>query len=274
MWLSLSLDRALTLVSLLFGAIAIYLAVYFYRKTIRTKLLAIAYTEPIPLVVTFADLGVTYLDHQVKSACRVLILLWNKGTSPIEAGDFLEPIELRSPHPILRLEVLEKDAAVAASLDPQSRQIKIDLLRPGEAVTLVVEIAAESYRPDLQIQMKSADMSTITRALRGGNPQGFAALVLLVLLGLQAFFILSSKYFNQPVPETVNWQELTIGVVLVTVVLLINAGISYVTYKFVDKYYSSRLSPVAWRFFKVQLSAFTQHQKWIEFKKKLEEATR
>jgi hypothetical protein len=130
----MSIEGWLGVLGVIVGVLGILLAYIFYRKAIRTKVLAIAYTEPIPLLMTLANVSVTYEGTTISALSRVYVLLWNRGTAPIEASDFITPICFKSADPILKLKIHDKDAAVSAHLDLQTNTIAIDLLRPGEAI--------------------------------------------------------------------------------------------------------------------------------------------
>jgi hypothetical protein len=112
----MSIDTWLGLFGTISGFIGLFLAYYFYKKSIRTKVLAISYTDAIPLMMTMGDLQVVYEGVSLRALSRVYVLFWNRGTSPIESGDFLAPIVISSSEPILNLQIHDKDAAVAASL--------------------------------------------------------------------------------------------------------------------------------------------------------------
>jgi hypothetical protein len=100
-------DRWVGVIGLAIGLCACCLAYYFYRKTIRAKLLAIAYTSPVPLVV--ADAGIV-LPDEVKRT-RSFLLFWNKGTAPITESDFTRPIMIESPNEVTEVATFEKDPA-------------------------------------------------------------------------------------------------------------------------------------------------------------------
>jgi hypothetical protein len=138
----MTIDTWLGLFGLLSGLVGSFLAYFFYKKSVRTKVLAIAYTDPIPLMMTLGDLEVVYEGKVLTALSRVYILLWNRGTAPIETSDFLAPIAITTFEPILNLQIHDKDAAVSAILDEKSHSISIGLLRPGEAITLVAEITS------------------------------------------------------------------------------------------------------------------------------------
>ena len=89
----MSFETWLAIIGVVVGVLGIIVAYIFYRKTIRTKVLALAYTDPIPLVMTLGDITVEYMGVKIRALSRVYVLLWNRGTSPIEAQDFVAPIE-------------------------------------------------------------------------------------------------------------------------------------------------------------------------------------
>src|SRR5690242_5207201 len=124
----MNIDRWLALAGLIVAILGILLAFYFYRRTIRTKLLAIGSTESVPLIVS--------LDEQDDVACRSFILLWNRGSSPIEATDFVSPIRLRNSSALC---VYEKDATADVTVDTTSGAISVRLLRPSEGAILMVD---------------------------------------------------------------------------------------------------------------------------------------
>ncbi len=129
----MNIDRWLGILGLVSGVAGIALAYYFYFKTIRSKVLAIAYTHPISLVLPIHDVPPHYLKDS-NDPSRVFVLFWNRGTSPIERADFIEPIVVQPPDKVLRIVVHEKDAAAAATIEEIEGRISIDLLRPGEAI--------------------------------------------------------------------------------------------------------------------------------------------
>ncbi len=126
----MSIDTFLGLFGAVTGLIGLFLAYYFYKKSVRTKVLAIAYTDPIPMMMTLGNVEVMYEGVAMSALSRVYFLLWNRGTSPIEASDFLSPITIAASAPILNLQIQDKDAAAAVTLDHKARSVSIDLLRP------------------------------------------------------------------------------------------------------------------------------------------------
>jgi hypothetical protein len=170
----MSFEIWLAIIGIVVGVLGLIVAYVFYRKTIRTKVLALAYTDPIPLVMTLGDITVEYMGVNISALSRVYVLLWNRGTSPIEAQDFVAPIEYKLTDQILK--------ATSANLDSQTGILTIDLLRPDEALVVIAEVASETYRPDLQIQMKSSEMSTVIRGYRSAYPGAIAVITILLLV--------------------------------------------------------------------------------------------
>src|SRR6478609_1622227 len=113
----MTFDQALGAAGLVVGVVGIVLAVIFYRRTVRTKLLAIGVTSPSPLVFTTQDIVVDYMGHSIKALSRSYILFWNRGTAAIEHSDFLEPIKFSADAPMLTMEILDRDVASQVSLD-------------------------------------------------------------------------------------------------------------------------------------------------------------
>ena len=92
--MDIDIDRMLAVLGLVSGLAGLWLAFYFYKKTIRTKVLAVAYTNPLPLMPPIADVGAYYLGAEQKSLSRVFVLFWNRGTAPIESDDFINAISI------------------------------------------------------------------------------------------------------------------------------------------------------------------------------------
>jgi hypothetical protein len=146
-------DRWLAFAALLVAIIACILAYYFYRKTIRTKLLAIAYTDEVRTMVV--DTSSEFFEDQIGFARR-FVLLWNRGSAPIEESDFIEPIKIKTD--VQRVSIFDKDAAATVKLSERPGKITVQLLRPGEAIILELFVST-SENPNLEVNMKSADMS-------------------------------------------------------------------------------------------------------------------
>ena len=177
-------DRWLAAMALTVAVFGLLLAYYFYIKTIRTKVLGIAYTNPIPLILPLKEINVSYLGATQTALSRVFVLLWNKGTSPIESNDFIVPIKLQGGEKVLLLKAYDKDAAASVAVSFEDKTITVDLLRPGEAIILQIDAADDSYRPDLSIQMKSSDMSILL-----GQNRAFLLIVPAVLMGALTLFL-------------------------------------------------------------------------------------
>ena len=236
----MTIDTLLGLFGAATGLIGLFLAYYFYRKSIRTKVLAIAYTDPIPLMMTLGNLEVAYHGSSISALSRTYILFWNRGTAPIEASDFLSPIKVKASAPILKLEIHDKDAAASVTLDEHTRDLSISLLRPGEAITnpgmpntLVAELVSEGYRPDVSVEMKSSDMSTVTSGFHYLYPSlsGFFTFVIVYSAELMILFSLKNvigrsnhhplNFFPSSKPRnSFFFMGATIGLTLIGIILL------------------------------------------------------
>ncbi|MCA1431257.1 hypothetical protein I6F29_36025 [Bradyrhizobium sp. NBAIM16] len=277
----MTIDTFLGLFGAVTGLLGLFLAYYFYKKSVRTKVLGIAYTSPIPLLTTLGDLKVTYEGASISALSRVYILFWNRGTAPVEAADFLSPIKLDASAPILNLQIQDKDAAAAATLNAAARELTIALLRPGEAITLVAEVTSDSYRPDIAIEMKSADMSTFTSCLHYIYPAVAAFLTLMALFALELLILYSFReafptpdasktYFPfKEDPGLIVFMLATLGgmfaglCVLAILPTIAAAIVGHITKTVVSK----TITPVAWRFSEFNFSAMTMRPRLRQFKK-------
>jgi hypothetical protein len=272
----MTIDTWLGLFGTLSGLIGLFLAYYFYKKSVRTKVLAISYTDPIPLMMTMGDLEVIYEGAMLRALSRVYVLFWNRGTAPIETSDFLAPIVITTSKPILNLQIHDKDPAVAAILDEKTNSISIDLLRPGEAITLVAEVTSEAYRPDISVQMKSADMSTFISGLRTTYP-AFAGLFvgfLLILIEGVLLFSWGPPSHPPPSPDLFPDNPLLFGLVSMSVLVgaIIVLGffpilLGIAVQKLTKRIMSRTTTPVAWNFFELKFSAWTIRIKLNDFRK-------
>jgi len=269
----MSFETWLAIIGIVVGVLGILLglivAYIFYRKTIRTKVLAVAYTDPIPLVMTLGDITVEYMGVNISALSRVDVLLWNRGTSPIEAQDFVAPIQYKLTDQILKLEIYDKDMATSANLDSKTGILTIDLLRPGEALVVIAEIASETYRPDLQIQMKSSEMSTVIRGYRAAYPGAIAVLtILLLVIATFVMFVSSYTIVDNSIKTDVNPGPSLLGAGLFfssTVIfpLLVGGIIFWLARKIISR----ATNPVAWRFSERKMKAQNIRKSFAEFKR-------
>jgi hypothetical protein len=277
----MTIDTFLGIFGAATGVIGLFLAYYFYKRSIRTKVLAIAYTDPIPLMMTLGKMEVVYEGAAINALSRVYVLLWNRGTAPIEGSDFLSPVTISASAPILNLQIQDADAAASVRLDENARSVSINLLRPGEAVTLVAEVTSETYRPEIRVEMKSADMSTFISGFYSLYPSIAAFCVFILLLGAE-LAILNSLRDAFPAsdpslpyapfkedPGIIMFLATLLGVLLVTLAILaiipftIGAIVQRATKAFLDR----TITPVAWRFFEFKVSAWTMRTRLKQFRK-------
>jgi hypothetical protein len=249
--------------------------------TTTSYALAIAYTDPIPMMMTLGNFEVVYEGATMSALSRVYVLLWNRGTSPIEADDFLYPITVTASVPILNLRIQDKDAAAAVVLDDNSRSLSINLLRPGEAITLVTEATSETYRPDIRIEMKSADMSTSIFGFHSLYP-AIVALFSGVAILILEIWMLNTLAGAHPSPPNAPYGPFfksdpgalifvgTMMALLFAVIagLLIAPVFFGAVTQFITKKLMSRsITPVAWRFSEFKLSAWTMRTRVKQFRK-------
>jgi hypothetical protein len=264
----MSFETWLAMIGIVVGVLGLVVAYIFYRKTIRTKVLALAYTDPIPLVMTLGDITVEYMGTNISALSRVYVLLWNRGTSPIEAQDFITPIEYKLTDQILKLEIYDKDMATSANLDPKTGVLTIDLLRPGEALVVIAEVASETYRPDLQIAMKSSEMSTVIRGYRAAYPGAIAVMTILLLVIVIIGMIVSSFTMVDPIKTDVNPGPSLIGLGLFfSSTILFPFAVGGIIYWLARKIISRATTPVAWRFSERKIMALNIRQQFAAFKK-------
>ena len=274
----MTIDTWLGLFGTISGLIGLFLAYYFYKKSIRTKVLAIAYTDPIPLMMTMGNVEVVYEGKAVSALSRVYVLFWNRGTARIEASDFLSPIVITTSEPVLNLQIHDKDAAVAAVLDEKTSSISIELLRPGEAITLVAEVTSEAYRPDISVQMKSADMSASIRGNRTLYPAiaGFCTTLAFLLVEIAIIYswrnIIPSPDPSagpEPVPGFFIFMLVAFVAVAggVIVIGVIPFSFGVIAQKFTRKILTRTTTPIAWNFFELKMSAWTIRIRLKDFRK-------
>jgi hypothetical protein len=166
----MNLDRWIAVIGLVGTVVGIALAYYFYRKTIRAKVLAISYTSSLPLMLPIPNVTVLYAGGTQTALSRAFILLWNKGTAPIEESDFITPLKIRADNEVLGISIHDKDAAAALSVNENDKSVVIHLLRPGEGAVIRADVAEEGYRANVFVEMKSADMSSFVSLGRAPPP--------------------------------------------------------------------------------------------------------
>ena len=269
----MSFEIWLAVIGIVVGVLGILLglivAYVFYRKTIRTKVLALAYTDPIPLFMTLGDITVEYMGANISALSRVYVLLWNRGTSPIEAQDFVAPIEYKLNDQILKLEIYDKDVATSANLDSKTGVLTINLLRPGEALVVIAEVASETYRPDLQIQMKSSEMSTVIRGYRAAYPGAIAAItIVLLVIVILGVFVSSYTIVDGPIKTNVNPGPSLLGAgIFFSSTILFPLVVGGIVYWLTHKIISRATTPVAWRFSERKVMALNIRKGFTDFKK-------
>jgi hypothetical protein len=262
----MNIERWLGVSGLLIGVIGLLLARYFYIKTIRAKVLAIAYTNPIPLILPMKEISVSYLGTTQTALSRVFVLLWNKGTSAIESSDFIGPITLQGGESILLLKIYDKDAAAIAAVNLENKTISVSLLRPGEALILQIDAAIDAFRPDLSVAMKSSDMSVFLRMDRAIIPvlaAGFLAAITF------ASIVLVAEGHSEWVPAD-DWWLGVVNVMLFVTSFLVGAATYFLTGRII---FGGTMPSVALRFFQMQLGVSNALATWKSLRKQIEGTT-
>jgi hypothetical protein len=261
-WLGLS--------GLVIGLVGIIAAYAFYKKSVRTKVLGVAYTAPIPIVLTLEDIDVSYKGATLKALSRVYVLLWNRGTAPIESADFLFPIAFKYKDPLVTLEISDKDAAARVKLDNDANTLQIELLRPGEAVLIHSEVASETFAPDIDIQMKSSDMSTFIGAYRSAYPGLIGFVVTMLILGLQTIVMYRisppQADWETKVPDNIFLFMATF-VVAIFIYMAPALAVGTIIAKLSTRFLQRSTNRVAWRFSEIKLAALGMHGRASAFRK-------
>jgi hypothetical protein len=283
----MNLDRALAIFGALGTVLGLWLAYYFYRKTVRSKVLSIAYTSSVPLVLPVPDVTVLYRGINRSELSRAFILLWNKGTAPIEEDDFLSPISINGEK-VVDVKIVEKDAAAAGNVHSDEKAISITLLRPSEAIVLEVNAAEQAYKPDLTVQMKSSDMSVRDRIPRALLPAIIGSIVgILVLAGAIMLIDWWGKFlvhwgmpsfFASIEDEDMSWSQNTIINLLIVfylVVFFLLIPLSFgVLGNWIAKHFLGTISPVRWRFYQTQSRLLGARSTYQSLLKVIEHVTR
>jgi hypothetical protein len=268
----MTLEARLALGGLVVAVLGIILgyiiAYFFYRRSVRTKVLAIAYTAPIPVLLTLEDIEVSYQGMPLKALSRSYVLLWNRGTSPIESSDFISPIQFNYKAPLLKLEILDKDAAAHVKLDSVAKTLEVDLLRPGEAVLLHSEVASEESVPDINVEMKSAEMSASIGGYRGFYPSVVGFLFCILCFAIEMAILYPHLAFETvpptvPDPNPVISFKMTVFVILFFALPFVAALIPiWFLTKFLE-----RSNRVVWRFSRIKMTTVGVKNQVAAFRK-------
>ncbi|WBU28990.1 hypothetical protein OOZ54_20355 [Rhodopseudomonas palustris] len=266
----MTIDTWLGLFGAFTGLVGIYLAYHFYIKSIRTKVLGIAYTDPFPLVLVLDSTPFKDAEPQISGRSKIQILFWNKGSAPIESTDFLSPIHITATAPIISMEIHDKDPAASVNLDKEKHCISIELLRPGEALSIVLQLASDTCKPDVNVQMKSADMSTFVTSIPTIIPSlvGITCAVALALFEIHPIF----NYHSTGIETSTEPTLIVRFSIIIALLALLIIGIALpITFGFIAKKIASnlmqrRITPVAWKFLQLKSSSWNIDLKLQEFK--------
>lgn len=242
-------DRILALLGIAIGLIGLFLAYYFYRRSVRTKVLGIAYTAAIPTITT-AGRMVTFEGHELSSLSRTLILFWNRGTAPIESSDFIEPIKVTASGPIIKLDIFEKDPAAAVNINTNTNTIDIPLLRPGEAALIHVDIANSIQPPSIDVKMKTAEMSAFLSSYRGLYPLFARAAAVICALALALYF--TKRTLGPTFDDPLDAKGAFLGMTISVIILVTSAGFGWATDKFMRAFLGRLVPRLPLKFFRIQ----------------------
>jgi len=230
----MNIDRWIGVIGIALAVAGILLAIHFYRKTVRTKVLAIGYTAAIPLALS--DDGAHRTRH------HSFVLLWNRGSAPVETSDFIAPITVPDAA-LVGLDIYEQDRAADVAIETPKHRLKVDLLRPGEAVILQLATTGKPDRLSLLVQMKAPDMSVPFRGLWISSNIFAIALAIFVMLS----FFGALAYIATNANETLETWYFN-PVLLTSMGPVIAAAISYYGPARIDSIRNKSLSPVVMRF--------------------------
>jgi hypothetical protein len=251
---AMTLDRWLAIVGVIVALVGLYYAWFFYRKTVTDKVLTLGYTNAIPLVLPASSLDFSYLDHPVSELSRTFVLLWNRGTSPIEREDFISPIAVLNNESLLSLDVYDKNPAADVTISPDWT-ISVNLLRPGEAVILKLDAREVAYRVDLAIRMKASEMSVVLRSDRALMP-------LAISIGLWTFCVVAFVFYFDIPRLGIEMPGVIEAVVSVLLFFGLPTLIAVVAYPIIRKLMVSITPPIVWRFFEMKTAASRAHAAW------------
>lgn len=249
------IDRWLALGGLSVAVCGVGLAYYFYRKTIRSKLLAIGYTVPVPAHVI--DPAVELASMLPTNQTRSFVLLWNRGSAPIVEADFTRPITIERADQVREISIFDKDAASSIRI-VGTKEIEVKLLRPGEAV--ILEIRAEASETlGLSVEMLSSDMSEFFQRRRV-VPQPLEIFGFLFLVIGLPFLAAGVSALIVPIPSI--W-----GLVPFFVGLFLAISMMHFATKMPERLQKSITPSVVWKFFGIkdaasQAAAAAQTLRW------------
>jgi hypothetical protein len=247
--MGMGFDRWLGLSGLIVGLVAVWAAYYFYRKTVRAKVLSIGYTEAVPLLIAAPEIESSYHGTAIDSLWLTFVLFWNTGSGPIESSDFIQPVRIKAPSNILDLHVEDKDAATLVNV-PSPGVIDVKLLRPGEAIVLRVLSTGEDSKLDLSLVMKTADMSAFVRVNRT-----VVALAAVSVLGF-VFFLVAGFYFDYVIfPNDTTMLEKVLKFSVLIGLLIATVVACFYLHRVLFRLLKSNTPTVVWNFFELSRRA-------------------
>jgi hypothetical protein len=225
------------------GLVGIIAAIYFYKKTIRTKILSVAYTKIVAPLPSVPGVHKTYKGAAAEELSRAFFLLWNTGTAPIEKDDFVSPIEVKDGAVILDIEIFEKDPLVQATVDNTNHTVSVDLLRPNEAMIVRVDAHKDAYQLDLSINMKSTDMTTVLKYDRA-----FVAIAILAAIFVIAWLVVGIWIDYFALPNDITLTDKIIKVVTLILWTAVVISVAIITGKRVLRFTRNITPDIVWHY--------------------------
>ena len=219
-WLS---DRAIGVLGLLMSVLSGLYAVHTHRQSRYPKRLLYDAGPTFALAKIYdsdATITMTYEDISTKAVFRTLVLVWNKGSTPIEHTDVLQPLHISwsAEAPVVKAGVLMKDAATIVEMKKSLDFVILDLrlVRASEACLLYLDSihgpADLTRRFELK-QTKSARTFNILDFLGSVSSLVYAAIMVTICI-----MMIGAVKFVRAFPElriTEPWSSLAVGAFLV-----------------------------------------------------------
>ncbi|MGH6924816.1 MAG: hypothetical protein ACRED5_13860 [Propylenella sp.] len=256
----LSLDRLIAIVGVLLGSLGIALAWHFYRRSIRDKSLAVDQHGPSQIAgiikQTDAPIRIDYRNVEVEQVWRTHVLLWNQGYRAIEPVDFIAPI-IATCGPggrLLACGVTAVDVATSATVsfdfDNQRAALDLAMLRPGEAAELYFDTDTKAARPNLSIQMKSADSVGKPQLLVRLNPVALGAPFGFIFFFAEIALLKQFEGVGGEVTPLPTWLQFPVALIFLAVLVGVALVAGATVYLLADRWLRRSGSSVAYEFYR------------------------
>jgi hypothetical protein len=153
-------DRTLGLIGLFLGLLSLMYAVHTHRQSRNPKRLVYD-TGPTFALAKVYDPGLpiamTYEGIVTNAVYRTLVLVWNRGSSPIEKFDILRPMHITwTPEaPVVSAGIIAKDSGTAVTLLRENEALYLDmtLVRANEACLIYLDSVHKPATLTMQIEL-------------------------------------------------------------------------------------------------------------------------